>query len=37
MSDLHHEKHLEAYIVQKLSAQGWLVGRPQPIEQVLNA
>lgn len=26
MSDLHHEKHLEAYIVQKLSAQGWLVG-----------
>ncbi|WP_109798937.1 MULTISPECIES: type I restriction endonuclease [Novosphingobium] len=26
MSDLHHEKHLEAYIVQKLEAQGWLVG-----------
>ncbi|MCJ8141052.1 type I restriction endonuclease subunit R [Falsirhodobacter halotolerans] len=26
MSDLHHEKHLEAYIVQKLAAQGWLVG-----------
>ncbi|MBO9431648.1 DEAD/DEAH box helicase family protein [Sulfitobacter sp. R18_1] len=26
MSDLHHEKHLEAYIVDKLAAQGWLVG-----------
>ena len=26
MSDLHHEKHLESYIVQKLSAAGWLVG-----------
>lgn len=26
MSDLHHEKHLESYIVQKLAAQGWLVG-----------
>ncbi|APX12401.1 type I restriction endonuclease subunit R [Tateyamaria omphalii] len=26
MSDLHHEKHLEAYIVEKLRAQGWLVG-----------
>ena len=26
MSDLHHEKHLEAYIVDKLDKQGWLVG-----------
>lgn len=26
MSDLHHEKNLEAYIVQKLAASGWLVG-----------
>ncbi|NHQ74576.1 type I restriction endonuclease subunit R [Roseovarius gahaiensis] len=26
MSDLHHEKHLEAYVVQKLAAAGWLVG-----------
>ncbi|WP_067105345.1 type I restriction endonuclease subunit R [Sphingopyxis granuli] len=26
MSDLHHEKHLEAYIVDKLDQQGWLVG-----------
>lgn len=26
MSDLHHEKHLESYIVQKLAASGWLVG-----------
>ena len=26
MSDLHHEKHLESYIVQKLAAAGWLVG-----------
>jgi type I restriction enzyme R subunit len=26
MSDLHHEKHLEAHIVQKLAEQGWLVG-----------
>lgn len=26
MSDLHHEKHLEAYLVKKLEAQGWLVG-----------
>lgn len=26
MSDLHHEKHLESYIVQKLAALGWLVG-----------
>ncbi len=26
MSDLHHEKHLEAYVVQKLEAQGWLIG-----------
>ena len=26
MSDLHHEKHLESYIVQKLAAAGWLIG-----------
>ncbi|WP_417246920.1 type I restriction endonuclease subunit R [Celeribacter sp.] len=26
MRDLHHEKHLESYIVQKLADQGWLVG-----------
>jgi len=26
MSDLHHEKNLESYIVQKLAAAGWLVG-----------
>lgn len=26
MSDLHHEKHLESYIVSKLVAQGWLQG-----------
>ena len=26
MSDLHHEKHLEAYVVQKLAEAGWLVG-----------
>jgi len=26
MSELHHEKHLEAYIVQQLSKRGWLVG-----------
>lgn len=29
MSDQHHEKHLEAYIVSKLAAQGWLVGRSE--------
>lgn len=26
MSDLHHEKHLESYIVQKLAGSGWLIG-----------
>ena len=26
MNDLHHEKNLESYIVQKLAASGWLVG-----------
>ena len=26
MTDLHHEKHLETYIIQKLAAAGWLVG-----------
>lgn len=29
MSDLHHEKNLEAYIVQKLVAQGWLLGHSE--------
>jgi type I restriction enzyme R subunit len=26
MSELHHEVHLETYVVQKLVAQGWLLG-----------
>lgn len=26
MSDLHHEKHLEAYVIAKLEAQGWQRG-----------
>jgi type I restriction enzyme R subunit len=26
MSDIHHEKHFEEYIVSKLKAQGWLHG-----------
>jgi len=26
MSDLHHEKHLEAYVVSKLREQGWQLG-----------
>lgn len=26
MSELHHEVHLETYIVQKLTEQGWLAG-----------
>jgi type I restriction enzyme R subunit len=26
MSDLHHEKHFEAYVVDRLVAQGWLRG-----------
>ena len=25
MSDLHYEKNLEGYIVQKLAAAGWLL------------
>ena len=29
MRDLHHEKHLEAYVVKKLSEAGWLVGRTE--------
>ena len=48
MSDLHHEKHLEAYIVQKLTDQGWLLGSsagydqdyalyPEDIEEWLKA
>jgi type I restriction enzyme R subunit len=48
MSDLHHEKHLEAYIVQKLTEQGWLLGSsagydqdhalyPEDIEEWLKA
>jgi type I restriction enzyme R subunit len=26
MSDLHHEKHLETYVISKLHEQGWKVG-----------
>ncbi len=26
MSDLHHEKHLEAYVISKLQEQGWKLG-----------
>lgn len=26
MTGLHHEKHLEAYVVDQLAARGWLVG-----------
>lgn len=33
MSDLHHEKHLEAYVVEKLAAQGWLVGETAGYDQ----
>ena len=33
MSDLHHEKHLESYIVSKLQAQGWLVGTSAGYDQ----
>ncbi|EEX15914.1 type III restriction protein res subunit [Citreicella sp. SE45] len=33
MSDLHHEKHLEFYIVSKLQAQGWLVGTSAGYDQ----
>jgi len=33
MSDLHHEKHLEAYIVEKLAGQGWLVGDSSGYDQ----
>jgi type I restriction enzyme R subunit len=31
MSELHHEVHLEAYIVEKLAAQGWLVGESKSL------
>ncbi|MGC1496301.1 MAG: DEAD/DEAH box helicase family protein [Sulfitobacter sp.] len=33
MSDLHHEKHLEAYVIAKLKAQGWLVGSSDKYDQ----
>ena len=33
MSDLHHEKHLEAYVIAKLQAQGWLVGASDKYDQ----
>ncbi|SHF46024.1 Type III restriction enzyme, res subunit [Ruegeria intermedia] len=33
MSDLHHEKHLEAYVVQKLVEQGWLLGSSDHYDQ----
>ncbi|MRU17068.1 type I restriction endonuclease subunit R [Roseovarius sp. A21] len=31
--DKHHEKHLEAYIVQKLTEQGWLLGSSEHYDQ----
>lgn len=33
MSDHHHEKHLEAYIIQKLVDQGWLLGSTDQYDQ----
>lgn len=33
MSDLHHENHLEAHIVQKLADQGWLVGKSEAYDR----
>lgn len=33
MSDHHHEKHLEAYIIQKLVEQGWLLGSTDQYDQ----
>ena len=33
MSDLHHEKHLENYVVQKLIDQGWLLGSSDHYDQ----
>ena len=33
MSDHHHEKHLEAYVVEKLVAQGWLLGTSENYDQ----
>jgi type I restriction enzyme R subunit len=33
MSDLHHEKHFEAYVVAKLVAQGWLLGKTDAYDQ----
>ncbi len=33
MSDLHHEKHLEAYVVKKLTEQGWLLGDTKGFDQ----
>ena len=33
MSDLHHEKHREAYVVKKLTEQGWLLGDTKSFDQ----
>jgi type I restriction enzyme R subunit len=33
MSELHHERHLEAYIVQRLTDQGWLLGRAEEYDR----
>lgn len=33
MSDLHHEKHLENYVVQKLVDQGWQLGSSDHYDQ----
>ncbi|PHR12989.1 MAG: restriction endonuclease [Sphingopyxis sp.] len=33
MSDLHHEKHLETYVVKKLTEQGWLLGDTKGFNQ----
>lgn len=33
MSDHHHEKHIEAYIIQKLVDQGWLLGSTDHYDQ----
>ena len=33
MSDVHHETHLEAYVVDKLVAQGWLKGSSDKYDQ----
>lgn len=33
MSEAHHETHLEKYIIDKLAAQGWLVGSSDKYDQ----